>query len=83
MSQHGRRMDGALLIGQSPWTCVESASMLDTKETTVLVSPNPQDLLERRPYEYDRTPRWSADGKSIAFVSWREDLPEAYVLQLP
>ncbi len=56
---------------------------LDTGETSVLVSPNMQDLQERRPYEYDMTPRWSADGKSIAFISWREDLPEAYVLQLP
>lgn len=54
-----------------------------TGETAVLVSPNPQDLQERRPYEYDVTPHWSADGKSIAFVSWREDLPEAYVVQVP
>jgi Tol biopolymer transport system component len=70
------------------WSSQKNGPALDlldvnTKEITVLVSPNLQDLAERRPYEYEVTPRWSADGKSIAFVSWRTDLPEAYILQLP
>jgi hypothetical protein len=31
---------------------------------------------------YDLTPQWSPDGSALAFVSWREPLPEAYVLEL-
>ena len=56
---------------------------LDTMKPVVLVSPALRDTELWRPYDYDTTPRWSADGKSIAFVSWRGNLPEAYVVQVP
>lgn len=57
---------------------------LEEERVLYLLAPSQHDLSSQTgPYVYDRTPQWSPDGHSIAFVSWREDLPEAYVLQLP
>jgi Tol biopolymer transport system component len=34
-------------------------------------------------YWYDLRPRWSPDGKSLAFVAIREAKPEAFLISLP
>jgi Tol biopolymer transport system component len=58
---------------------------LDDGGPEALVSPSPRDSLqseERTPFFYDMLPQWSPQGNEIAFVSFRGDLPQAYLVQL-
>jgi Tol biopolymer transport system component len=58
---------------------------LDNMESARLTSPSrddPQGRQQPMPFAYDIEPRWSPDSRSIAFVSYRTERPEAYLLQL-
>jgi Tol biopolymer transport system component len=58
---------------------------LDDRGLERLTSPNPDDPQHweyRTPYFYNIMPQWSPEGNAIAFVSFRGDHPEAYLLQL-
>jgi Tol biopolymer transport system component len=59
---------------------------LDDQQSMRLTAPSAKDAQHWNtgyaPYYYDITPRWSPEGTAIALVSWRGELPEAYMLQL-
>jgi hypothetical protein len=58
---------------------------LDDGGAEALVSSSPRDSLqweERTPFFYDMLPQWSPRGDEIAFVSFRGDLPQAYLVRL-
>jgi Tol biopolymer transport system component len=58
---------------------------LDDLKSVRLTSPSRDDPWQRSsimPFFYDVVPHWSPDGDLIAFVSFRGERPEAYLLQL-
>jgi Tol biopolymer transport system component len=59
---------------------------LDDQQSMRLTAPSVKDAQHwdtgYAPYYYDITPHWLPDSTAIAFVSWRGELPEAYMLQL-
>ena len=58
---------------------------LDDLKSVRLTSPSrddPREWSSTMPFFYDVMPHWSPDGTSIAFVSFRGEHPEAYLVQL-
>jgi hypothetical protein len=56
---------------------------LDSLQSTRLIAPNPNHLkLTRAMFGYDLRLHWSPDGRSIAFISAREEHPEVFLLEL-
>jgi hypothetical protein len=55
---------------------------MSTEPLTHISPSDPEKRGQRAPYIYDKGPQWSPAGSAIAFVAFRGDHPEAYLIEV-